>query len=866
MANDDRNRDDDDFVDRLANIEEALSDGHALAPTPQVTPELNARLKKGLQALQALRQLRSPRRLPPTIGVQVGDTWNTVAHGPIPRNLGRFQIQRELGRGGFGIVFLARDPKLHRDVALKVPHSSALLDDGLRERFRREAQAAAHLEHPHIVSVFETDEQGPFCWIAYAYCPGISLGEWLAHQTAAIPVQETAQLISTLADAVQHAHDRGVLHRDLKPANILLQISESRADIDLGETKGPSTPSALFHLHSAIAKVSDFGLAKKIDEVGDVTRPGSVLGTPAYMSPEQASGRRDLDQSTDIYALGTILYEMLTGRPPFRGESDLDTLQLVQNTEPVPPRHLRPKLPRDIETICLKCLDKDPARRYKSAGDLRDDLKRFLNDEPVQARRISRTARFGRWCRRRPAVASLIAALLIAIGVGGYGMTREYRRANSERITAIAERDRSLRLLAQAHNLLDKLHKVGEELRRDAKTAPKGREILQETVGYYQTLLTESGNDPIFQSEIARVAILAGVTLRDLGKLEDAISTYQTGLNALNELEKHESATKNIVERRVELMMLQGDALRNSRKFAEAKPIFENCVALAQPFVDGADRSLPLSRSYAQAKLQLGSLAKESKDYAECVDLTGEGAAILRRLSEEKPDDLDLRGDFGQAIDHLGAAQVLADRLEVAEQSINESLKLHQELWNLQPKSLRAQLAVAMAHGRLGDVALKRGLPEDAIEFNKQSAAIYDQAATSSPHIPQIHRDYSRLLICQADLYESKKRYDEAAACLEKATISRLRLVEIQPTSTRRRLDLAEALVLHARMALANKDVSAAQLSIKRARIQFNAVRPTTTIPELVQELKRLETTADQLEKHIQSQKAAPSKTPAVID
>ncbi len=865
MANDDRNRDDDDFVDRLANLEEALSDGKSVTATPEVTPELNARLKKGLQALQALRHLRTPKRLPTTIGYRVGDTWNTAAYGPIPRNLGRYQIQRELGRGGFGIVFLARDPKLHRDVALKIPHSSSLLNDNLRERFRREAQAAAGLDHPHIVSVYETDEQGPFCWIAYAYCPGITLAEWLSHQSASVPVYDAAQLIATLADAVQHAHHRGILHRDLKPANVLLQISESKADIDLTDNKATGTASALFNLQAAQAKVSDFGLAKIIDEPAEVTRAGSILGTPAYMSPEQAQGKRELDVATDIYSLGAILYEMLTGRPPFRGESDLDTMQLVQNTEPVPPRQLRPKLPRDIETICLKCLDKEKSRRYATAADLRDDLKRFLNDEPVQARRISRAAKFGRWCRRRPAIAGLIAALFIAIGVGAYGMTREYRRANAERVTALAERDRSVRLLGQAHEVLDRLYKVGEDLRRDAKTAPKGREILQETVGYYQKLLAESGDDPLFQKEIARVAILAGVTFRDLGRLDDAVATYQTGLKALDELDRHEPIAKESIERRVELMMLQGDSLRALRKFEEAKSIFDQCIGMAQPYMDGPDRSIKLMRSYAQAKMQQGSLAKEKKDYAASVALLHDGADILRNLSREQPDDLDLRGDFGQALDHLGAAQLLNEQFDDAENTINESLELHKALWKLQPRSLRAQLATARAHGRLGDLAEKRGNMDAAIEHNRQSALVYDEAAVSCPHIPQVHRDYATLLDYQANIFEKLKRYDEAYACLDKASIAKLRLVEIQPTSTRRRLDLAQALFRQGRMALARKDVDATKMAIKRARIQFNHLRPTTTIPELVNDLKTLEDLVNQLEKHA-NEHAAKGKTATVID
>src|SRR5262249_25341052 len=255
----------------------------------------------------------------------------------------------------------------------------ALSGPALLERFQREARAAAGLDHPHIVPVYEAGAVGPVCYIASAYCPGPTLAQWLKRRDQPVPVREAAELVATLAEAVQHAHGRGVGHRDLKPGNVLLAADD--------------TP-----------RVTDFGLAKVFGAEGEAsqTQSGAVVGTPSYMAPEQAGGQRKaVGPAADVYALGAVLYELLTGRPPFVAETTLDTLLLVRTEEPVPPGRLRPKLPRDLETVCLKCLQKEPGQRYTSAAALADDLRRWANGEPIRARPVSTWGRAWRWARRR---------------------------------------------------------------------------------------------------------------------------------------------------------------------------------------------------------------------------------------------------------------------------------------------------------------------------------------------------------------------------------------------------------------------------------------------------------------------------------
>jgi WD40 repeat protein len=339
-----------------------------------------------------------------------------VAGGPpLPATVGRFRIVRRLGAGGFGVVYLADDPRLGRSVALKVPRLDALLDPDLHDRFLREARAAAALDHPNIVPAYEAGEAGPVCYIASAYCPGPNLAQWLAGRATPVPVADAACLGLALADALAYVHDRGILHRDLKPANILLSAESGVASAESEHTPGTQDMA----LTTFSPRLSDFGLAKLLGDGGAaLTASAAALGTPQYMAPEQADRRAGpVGPATDVYALGAVLFEVLTGRPPFYGASALDVLRQV--VERLPLRSLRPDCPRDLAVVVEKCLRKSPAERYATARELADDLSRFLAGEPVRARAVGPVGRAVRWARRRPAMAALVgtaaAALLAAL-------------------------------------------------------------------------------------------------------------------------------------------------------------------------------------------------------------------------------------------------------------------------------------------------------------------------------------------------------------------------------------------------------------------------------------------------------------------
>jgi serine/threonine protein kinase len=316
-------------------------------------------------------------------------------------NLGAYEILSELGRGGMGVVYKARQKGLDRIVALKMILAGSHAGPDDVARFRVEAEAIARLRHPNVVQVYEISEEAGQPYFSLEFCGGGSLAKKLRGKP--LQPREAARIVEVLARAMQAAHDRGILHRDLKPANVLL------AD--------DGTP-----------KITDFGLAKKLDEVGQGrTRTGAVVGTPSYMAPEQAEAKKDVGPAADIYALGAILYECLVGRPPFQAATALDTLLQVLSEEPVPPRRLNSKVPRDLEVVCLKCLAKDPRGRYRSAADLADDLHRYGEGEPIRARRPGMLRRTWRTARKKPiyAVLAVLISASVIFGVFDYIRTKQ---------------------------------------------------------------------------------------------------------------------------------------------------------------------------------------------------------------------------------------------------------------------------------------------------------------------------------------------------------------------------------------------------------------------------------------------------------
>jgi hypothetical protein len=317
------------------------------------------------------------------------------------RYFGDYELLREIARGGMGVVYRARQVSLNRPVALKMILAGQLASDDEVKRFYLEAEAAANLDHPSIVPIYEIGEHEGQHFFSMGFVEGTSLAAKVAD--GPLPPREAAALTMKVAEAVQFAHEKGVIHRDLKPANVLL------------DSQGQP-------------KVTDFGLAKKLQTDSGLTHTGQVMGTPSYMPPEQADGK-NVGPAADVYALGAILYCLLTGRPPFQAATPMDTLLQVVGQDPVAVRQLNATVPRDLETICLKCLEKEPKRRYATALALAEELNRFLSGEPIVARPVGPAERAGKWVRRRPVIAALSAAVVV-IGIFGLsGILWQWREA-----------------------------------------------------------------------------------------------------------------------------------------------------------------------------------------------------------------------------------------------------------------------------------------------------------------------------------------------------------------------------------------------------------------------------------------------------
>jgi serine/threonine protein kinase/WD40 repeat protein len=371
---------------------------------------------------------------------------------PILTSLGRYQIQRELGRGRFGVVFLATDPDISRNVALKIQQFDAAMDPDLRERFRGEALSAGQLQHPAIVHVHDVGQEAGVDFLTMEYIEGMTLAERL--KLALFSPRDAASLVAQLADAIQHAHERDIIHRDIKPSNILIDKLDR-------------------------PHITDFGLARRMsDSQMRATMTGQVLGTPTYMSPEQATARSDVGPLTDVYSLGVVLYEILTGRPPFQAASFVEAVECILNAEPIPPSKLNRKIPRELDAIVLKSLEKSPPQRYSSAAALAEDLQSFLDGRPIKARTLGPVQQVLRWCRRNPSLTALMvsAAMLIGLLLTTFSVYAQLRHSD--------ELARKNQALAEQHELLSRKNQAiaqqQELLARNNEELAKSQEYFAE--------------------------------------------------------------------------------------------------------------------------------------------------------------------------------------------------------------------------------------------------------------------------------------------------------------------------------------------------------------------------------------------------
>ncbi len=781
-----------------------LQPHHATASTPEAPPSESDRTAVGAG------ETRLPSDVPPTVmlGPQEDESFSAaetrIPSAAPPRGrhaapasshktpwVPGYEILRELGKGGMGVVYLARQLDLNRLVALKMIRSGAHAAAEELQRFLTEAEVIARLRHPHIIHIYQVGEHDGLPYCALEFAEGGSLHQKL--NGVPMPAGPAAELMEVLAGAVHAAHEHGIVHRDLKPANILL-------------TKD-GTP-----------KVTDFGLAKDISEEAgpSQTRTGTIMGTPSYMAPEQAQGKaRDVGPSADVYALGAVLYDVLTGWPPFQGETALDTLQLVLSKEPVPPTQLQPRVPRDLETICLKCLEKEPHRRYATAQDLADDLRRFLRHEPIEARPVGSLERARKWARRKPAAAlalALAALLVVGLIAGGFAVAAlEGRRADQEAALAALERDRAdeeqrLRAEAERHSRRAEanfrkareavdhmLTRVGKErLAHEPRMERVRRDLLTQALAFYEGFLRERGDDPGLRWDTGGAYQRVGDIQEMLGQHAAAEKAYLAALGYFAELV---GQYRDRPEYRRDLAAVHNGlavVLQASGRPDEAAAAFQRALTAQEELATAFPEEHQYKRDLAASFQNRANLLLTRNRPKEAGELYAAAIDRLGRLAARNASQPDYRHELARAHSSLGVL-LLSTRPQDAGAALGRALDLQQPLVERHPRVPEYRHELARTHFLRGNwQQLQKRLPEADRSYGR-AADLFGPLVKEFPGVPDYRHGLAACCTNHGELLRVVRRPGDAERLLGQAVDLFAELAKELPEVPVYRQELARA-------------------------------------------------------------------------
>ena len=760
-----------------------------LGESPQVEefhwrfPRFAARLQKQLELHGALLSSDStPETLlgAPGPGRESG---GSVIFGPTRFIAPGYKILGELGRGGMGTVYKAWQVRLKRVVALKVIPAAAYADPGAAARFQAEAEAAARLQHPNIVPVFEVGEHEGMGYLVLQYQPGGGLDRRLADMLQ--DPNDSARLIETLARAIHHAHQHGIVHRDLKPANVLLTED--------------GTP-----------KISDFGLAKLLERDDGLTQVGDILGTPSYMAPEQIRGSSDrITAATDVYALGAILYEMLTGRPPFKGTTPLSTMEQVATIEPLSPGKLQRHTPRDLVIICLKCLQKSPRRRYPTALELADDLRRFLDRQPILARQIPAWERAWKWARRHPSAATATFSICVAVNllIGGalYYNARLRAAVRAAQAAEQASRNNAQAALEQRNLALqafkELVYGVQEKLAQTPATRTVRRGLLATAIAGLEEISRSTAGLPPDLSQAAAHQKLGDMYLI-IGRYADAGNHYERSRKLAEDLLVLDPDNISIGNVLYQTRMGLGLMHMATQHFALARPEFERAATIAaviteiDPGHDAGRRGLieaylQIGRAHsfgnefalaeawfrkmhnlaaawvseepgnhqardllASSLRKLADIKKFSRNLAGAQEDYLKAIAIGRELIDLEPLNLDFKSHLSTAIDDLGGVVRDQSDFDWARRLFQEAERLFAELVESDPERLQSR--IALIHTQVHRAAMERELSQFAL-----AAKLY---RTALNHVQKLERE-GRLAAGRISFINNVTLQNEIAFC-----------------------------------------------------------------------------------------------------
>jgi serine/threonine protein kinase/tetratricopeptide (TPR) repeat protein len=779
----------DDFVERLQRGESV-----DVEDIIRAHPESADQLRGYLDSLQFLQ-----RALPPPGAL---DTDLLAGSRKEARRLGEFEIIRELGRGGMGIVYEAMQVTLGRKVALKVLPFAAVLNQEQLARFTIEAQAAARLHHPHIVPVYSVGCERGIHYYSMQFIDGQSLdvviddlrrnerGAGAAEHPAA--ASETAKCFSTahsatnreffvsvaklgaqVADALQHAHDGGVVHRDIKPSNVLID-------------------------RDGRPWVTDFGLARCRGDVS-LTSTGAVIGSVRYMSPEQALGRTHrVDQRTDVYSLGITLYELLTLRKAFDADGQQQFLRQIEQEEPAPLRQVNPAVPTDLETIILKAISKQRSDRYQTARELADDLRRFAEGQPIRARRPSWPDRAGKWAARHRSLVALSFVFLIAAftGTATAAVLIMRQQAETRRALLLAEQNlqQAEENLRQAGSVVDHFGLfAAERLAEISGTESLRGELLGDTLRYYQQFIQRADQDPRLQTGLAVAYFKSAELFERLGDQGEALQSYERAANVFQELFDH-SATADDTRTKLAMCYNNIGLLRANRGETQAAlAAYRKAITLQEGLIADGAAAFSHERDLALTLGNLGLLYGQTDQIQDAWTHYERAIEIQERLLERQPVDPTLRRRLASTYNNVSFLYQTADPAKALEFS-SRSLAMLRPLAAAGTTNRTAESDLGLALNNHGSLLSRSGQLDAAGTYYTEAIEVYERLARASPAVVRHQLD---LAVANNNLGRTLNllgQHDAAEAALAKACGALQRLVEASPDDLNYRSTLGGAL------------------------------------------------------------------------